>query len=113
MSKQHDEHKTREEELQEKIFKVRKHIRYIKTQHCDGCEPHEMCNTCKENFRELRIPLNKLKAELKGIKQGYAKAMNDVEKIIDFQMMVKEKWISEGQAKALKQSLAELGKENK
>ena len=71
-----DEHK-----LEARIMKIEKHIRYIKTQHCDGCEPNEMCNTCKENFRELRIPLNKLKAELKGIKQGYAEALDDVNEI--------------------------------
>ena len=75
-----------EHELEARIMKIEKHIRYIKTQHCDGCEPNEMCNTCKENFRELRIPLNKLKAELKGIKQGYAKALDDVGKIIGKQV---------------------------
>ena len=98
-----DEHK-----LEARIMKIEKHIRYIKTQHCDGCEPNEMCNTCKENFRELRIPLNKLKAELKGIKQGYAEALDDVKKIVN-DLKSSHNWIT---AEDFMQELAKL-KENK
>lgn len=77
-----DTSRSLEKELEDKIARIEKHIRYIKTQHCDGCEPNEMCNTCKENFRELRIPLNKLKAKLEGIKIGKANALNMIKRMI-------------------------------
>ena len=69
------------ENAEEKIVKLQKHIKYLKSQHCDGCEGRDECSGCHEGFEIIRKKIRALKKESKALTLGIS-AVEETEKQI-------------------------------
>ena len=70
--------KSEKEKVEKEIDRIERKVTWAKKQHCDNCEPNEMCDICKEQFKEMHKGKKFHKAKLSALNLGIQAVENTI-----------------------------------